>query len=138
MENLKSEIACSQEEVIVVFFGMGASFIQRYDLLIYADMPRWELQKRMRLNKVTNIGSDNFNLDFHRKYKRAYFIDWHVLDRHKQSIIHQSHYILDTVIEDSPKMIPLEALTDGLEKAINQPFRVVPFFLTQVHGVVSG
>ncbi len=127
LENLKSEIACSQEEVIVVF-GMGASFIQRYDLLIYADMPRWELQKRMRLNKVTNIGSDNFNLDFHRKYKRAYFIDWRVLDRHKQSIIHQSHYILDTVIEDSPKMIPLEALTDGLEKAINQPFRVVPFF----------
>lgn len=127
LKQIEDEIESISEGIVIVF-GIGAAFVGKYDLLLYADMPRWEIQKRMRVNQVTNIGSHDYELDFHRKYKRAFFLDWRVLDRHKQIIIHQSDFILDTVIKDLPKMIPLEAMMDGLQKAIQQPFRVVPFF----------
>ncbi|PKM51695.1 MAG: mannose-6-phosphate isomerase [Firmicutes bacterium HGW-Firmicutes-7] len=127
LKQIEDEVYAIKNDIVIIF-GMGASFVGKYDLLIYGDMPRWEIQNRMRMNQVTNIGSKDFELDFHRKYKRAFFLDWRVLDRHKQAIIHLSDYILDTVIEKSPKMIPLKGLMDGLQIAIHQPFRVVPFF----------
>lgn len=127
LKQMKVEIDSIRNGIVIVY-GIGASFIETYDLLLYADMPRWEIQNRMHINQVANIGSSDYELEFHRKYKRSFFLDWRVLDRHKQAILHQADYILDTVDENLPKMIPLEGLLDGLRMAMKQPFRVVPFF----------
>ena len=37
-------------------------------------------------------------------------------------------YVLDTNRRNHPKMITGKAMFEGLEKAVNGPFRVVPFF----------
>lgn len=38
-------------------------------------------------------------------------------------------YVLDTNRRNHPKMITGKAMFEGLEKAVNGPFRVVPFLI---------
>ena len=40
--------------------GLGAAYLCEHpDLLIYADMARWEIQSRFRKNEISNIGVNN-------------------------------------------------------------------------------
>jgi hypothetical protein len=50
-------------------------------MLVYADMPRWEIQMRFRRNEISNLGVENRTLDASLQYKRGYFVDWRVADR---------------------------------------------------------
>lgn len=116
-------------EGVIVVYGTGAGLVAKdFDLLIYADMPRWEIQQRMRRNEVGNLGVRNKEADFSEKYKQGYFVDWRVCDRLRKKLFDQWDYILDTTVKDEPKMVKADAIRDGLAKAVTQPFRVVPFF----------
>lgn len=116
-------------EGTVIVYGTGAAYIcQDPDILIYADMARWEIQQRFRRNEVSNIGVNN---SFERpslQYKRAFFVDWRICDRLKKKLIPHWDYFLDTNNTGSPKMIAADNIRKGLKKAVTQPFRVVPFF----------
>lgn len=119
----------SVEKGLVVVYGVGAAHLaERWDVLVYADMARWEIQQRMRRREVANLGATNYKEDFARQYKRAYFVDWRICDRIKKQLLSQCDYLLDTNQPELPKMIPQEALWAGLRQAICRPFRVVPFF----------
>lgn len=125
---LQNEIAAVNDGIILIV-GTGASFIiSKPDLLIYADMPRWEIQLRFRANKVGNLGMDNSNDEFSYQYKRAFFVDWRVCDMHKKEIFSLCAYFLDTTIPDQPKMVTGEAIKEALLQTTKRPFRVVPFF----------
>jgi len=114
---------------IILVFGFGATLVvEKPSLLIYADMPRWEIQLRMRKNEVSNLGINNKDDSIESKYKRGYFVDWRVCDRHKKKLMHTWDFILDSTKRDVPKMITAEAFKTGLNKAITQPFSVVPYF----------
>lgn len=112
----------------VVVFGYGAQLVSECDVLVYADMPRWEIIQRMRRQEVTGLGVDNRKEPFSFQYKRGYFNDWRLLDKHKRSIYPKVDYWLDTVIREEPKMIDRETFYSGMNKAAVSPFRVVPFF----------
>ncbi len=126
-----ADIKNSIEEAkgIVVIYGTGASVVAgSWDLLVYADMARWEIQLRMRRQEVANLGANNHSLEFSRLYKRAYFVDWRVADRLKKMLLGQWDYVLDTNAAGSPKMTTGGAIRAALLETANQPFRVVPFF----------
>jgi len=112
----------------VVIFGYGAQLVSDSDVLLYADMPRWEIIQRMRNQQVTGLGVDNSKEPYSIQYKRGYFNDWRLLDKHKRSIYSKVDYWLDTVISGEPKMIDKETFYAGMNKAAASPFRVVPFF----------
>jgi len=117
------------EAGVVFIVGMGASLIATHpDLRIYADMPRWEIQLRFRNNKISNLGAINEADDFAYQYKRAFFVDWRVCDRHKKEVMCLSNYFLDTTIPGQPKMVNDKALQAALLQTTKGPFRVVPFF----------
>ena len=119
----------AMESGIVCLFGTGASLVPvEHNLLVYADMPRWEIQLRYRRNVLGNLGADNKGDEFSYKYKRAFFVDWRVCDRLKQELFEQMDYVLDTTHPEEPKMITGPALLQGLQQAVQRPFRVVPFF----------
>ena len=123
------DIITDDESKIVIVFGLGASLIApSADLLVYADMPRWEIQLRFRNNSIGNLGSDNNDAEFSYQYKRSFFVDWRVCDRHKEELMNTWNYVLDTTIPERPKMISGKALADALESTVRRPFRVVPFF----------
>ncbi|MFC4872198.1 class I mannose-6-phosphate isomerase [Negadavirga shengliensis] len=113
----------------IVIYGEGAAAIAGPgDILVYADMARWEIQMRMRRNEVDNLGVNNRKDEFSLQYKQGYFIDWRVLDKHKQSLMDKWNYVLDTNNRQTPKLAPADAVMKGLEIASKSPFRVVPFF----------
>ncbi len=114
---------------LIVIYGCGAAFIQKsWDILLYADMARWEIQKRFRRDEISNIGIDNMFDDFAEQYKRAYFVDWRVCDKEKRKLFEKIDYLLDTNESDNPKMISGKAHLDGLKEAATRPFSLMPFF----------
>lgn len=123
----REEIKSVRKNGNIILFGFGSSLLADPDLLIYADMPRWEIQQRMRKRKVTGLGVDNREEGFSFQYKRGYFNDWRVLDKHKKKLYEKVDYWLDTT-KEVPKLIDKKTFFAGIEKTAQKPFRVVPFF----------
>jgi mannose-6-phosphate isomerase class I len=114
----------------VLITGTGAARISSgFDLLVYADMARWEIQQRMRRREVSNIGCENKDVqDWMLLVKQGYFVDWRVCDRNKKSLMHRWDFVLDTNDSRVPKLVDGAAVREGLHQALTQPFSVVPFF----------
>lgn len=120
----------SIEKGTILIIGTGAAIIPpAYNLLIYADMARWEIQLRMRRHEVNNIGVFNKNIDdWMLLYKQGFFVDWRVCDRLKKKLMYKWNYILDSNNMNEPKLVEGKAILEGLRQALNRPFSVVPFF----------
>ncbi|WP_435947161.1 class I mannose-6-phosphate isomerase [Dryocola sp. BD586] len=135
----RDKLARAQREVneargLVVVYGPGASLVHQGDVLVYADLARWEIQQRFRAGELGNWGANNENEDILRRYKRAFFIEWRVFDRHKTPLLKRADFLLDTNKANAPTMVSGEALRHALQQATRQPFRVVPFFDPGVWG----
>jgi mannose-6-phosphate isomerase class I len=116
------------DEGLVLIVGCGASLIADGDILVYADLARWEAQLRFRRNEASNLGVDNSSLAASLQYKRAFFVDWRVCDRWKRPLINKWDFVLDTNNPREPKLADGESVRRGLRHAVTRPFRVVPFF----------
>ncbi len=128
LQSLRNQIAQLAKGVILVY-GEGAAYVAgQWDLLVYADMARWEIQQRMRRNEVGNLGLHNVHTEFALQYKQCYFVDWRVCDKHKRTLMNRWDYLLDTNQPGHPNMVTGKALQKGLAIASQRPFRVVPFF----------
>ncbi len=125
----QSEMDKAAEGVFIVY-GSGASLLcPKPDLLIYADMARWEIQLRMRQHLVDNLGVKNRSTpDWMLLYKQGFFVDWRVCDRLKKKLMHRWDYVLDTNNRSEPKLVPGKAILEGLCECLKRPFSVVPFF----------
>ena len=126
-EKLASEIARIESGVVVVL-GSGACQIHQGDILVYADLARWEAQLRMRRDEISNLGVENRGLKWSLQYKRAFFTDWRVCDRVKRELMGRWDHVLDTNRPGQPRLAEGEAVRHGLREAARRPFRVVPFF----------
>jgi mannose-6-phosphate isomerase class I len=113
---------------LVLLVGCGASLIAPGDILVYADLARWEAQGRFRRNEAGNLGVENRTLAASQQYKRAFFVDWRVCDRWKRPLIQKWDFVLDTNNPNDPKLAEGEWVRRGLREAARRPFRVVPFF----------
>lgn len=119
---------------VVVVYGPGALLCCEADLVVYADLTRWEAQLRQRAGRIPNLGVQNRGHRPSLQYKRSFFIDWRVCDKLKRETFQKWDYLLDTCAEGDPKMIGGAALRDGLDQVVRRPFRVVPFFDPGVWG----
>ena len=127
LEQMRARIRDTSGPILV--YGTGAVVVaEHWDILIYADMARWEIQQRMRRQEISNLGVRNHTLEFSRMYKRAYFVDWRVADRLKRKLLDQIDFVVDTNEKNHPKMATGEAFRDALRQSVQRPFRVVPFF----------
>ena len=115
---------------LILVVGPGASILApTADVLVFADMPRWEGQLRQRRATVDNLGVRNRGFKPSLQYKRSFFIDWRVADRLKQATMARWDFLLDTTeLAQAPKLITGAAHLAGLAAAAARPFRVVPFF----------
>ena len=116
------------DEGLVIVLGNGAGLIHPGDILVYADLARWEAQLRMRRDEISNLGVENRSLKWSLQYKRAYFTDWRVCDRLKRELMGRWDFVLDTHKPREPRLAAGEAVRTALRDATRRPFRVVPFF----------
>ncbi|MET4589703.1 class I mannose-6-phosphate isomerase [Arthrobacter sp. 754] len=133
LADLGRQVAASDAPVVLV--GWGAALVPlRERTLVLADMARWELQQRQRAG-APNWRCHNTNEDNLRKYKRSFFVEWRVADRHKRQLFPAVDYVLDTnrsVAE--ARLITGDTFHQGMAAAAAAPFRVVPFFDPGVWG----
>jgi mannose-6-phosphate isomerase class I len=121
--------ACRSAEGVTLTIGTGTALVApEPDVLILADLARWEIQRRQRANRIGNFPAGDIRESAAMKYKRAFFVDWRVADRIKRALLDRIDYLLDTNDPAAPKMTTGEAFRAGLRCALNRPFRVVPFF----------
>lgn len=130
-EKTKKEI--ENNDGLVIIYGFGASLLSKGDCLVYADLARWEIQMRYR-NKMSNYKASNMNDNILSKYKRSFFIEWRIADKHKSRLFDDMSYVLDTNKKNDPKMISGKVFREGLIQLSNQPFRTVPYFDPGVWG----
>ena len=131
LQKVKNKISTLKGKTLI--YGVGASLITTGDLYIYADISRWEIQLRYR-SGITNWNVSNANAPILEKYKRGFFMEWRIADRHKIENYKNFDYVLDTNKKDKPKMVTAEAFFNGLLQASQKPFRLVPYFDSGVWG----
>ena len=116
-----------------IVYGVAASLVAKGDVLVYFDMARWEIQMRFRKG-MPNYKMDNADEDNLRKFKRGYFIEWRLADKHKARLFDQFDYVVDTNKSNDPKMITGEAFTTSVKALAQKPFRTMPYFDPGVWG----
>lgn len=122
----KQILSSTSEQYIII--GSGASKLVDDALIVYIDMARWEIQQRFRRHEVMALGVDNREDAVSLQYKRGYFNDWRICDRHKDGLFNRVAFWIDTHIAGEPKMISGQTFMEGIERTAAAPFRVVPFF----------
>ncbi|WP_423920775.1 class I mannose-6-phosphate isomerase [Frigoribacterium sp. 2-23] len=119
----------------VVVYGWGATLVPvEFDVVVLADLARWEIQRRQRAG-APNWRADNGDDDQLRKIKRGFFVEWRVADRHKRLLFDRLDYVLDANGSMAEaKLVDAATFLAGLEIASRRPFRLVPFFDPGVWG----
>ena len=129
LENLSFK----EDTDIKVIYGTGASLVNKEYFQIYFDLPKNELQYRMRSGSVTNIGLKSTK-NLKQMYKHFYFIDWVLLNKEKKRLLPDIDILVDQQRPENPVWIHGEALRKTLDRMSENFFRVRPWFEPGVWG----
>jgi mannose-6-phosphate isomerase class I len=126
-EEFSGNMICENDNEITIFYGPGAFLTGLHGLLIYIDIPKNEIQFRARAGTISNLGLSEPS-DPKEMYKRFYFIDWPVLNRHKQNILQYIDILVDGQRPENPVWISGNDLRESLHTISCNPFRTRPWF----------
>ncbi|MFL5963406.1 MAG: class I mannose-6-phosphate isomerase [Gaiellaceae bacterium] len=127
LDTLRHRVRATEGLTLVV--GTGASLVAPdADVLVYADLTRWEIQQRQRSHTIGNLGAENAGAPARQLYKRAFFVDWRAADRLRLAIFDRIDYYVDTNVPGAPRVVSGDLYRRALEETSQRPFRVVPFF----------
>ncbi len=124
----------SSSHDITIVYGCGASLVDLEGAkLVYVDLPKNELQFRMKAGVAFNLGSQEV-FDERKYYKRCYFIDWPILDAYRGALIDRIDWVVDEQRIDNYTFMDGDTLREGLDAMSRNSFRVRPWFAPGVWG----
>ncbi|RYE37625.1 MAG: hypothetical protein EOP48_28425, partial [Sphingobacteriales bacterium] len=110
-----------------ITIGPGAALAGWSAALIYIDLPKNELQHRMSAGSIFNLGI-TAELDQTEMYKRFYFVDWVILNKHKKDILNRVDVFCDAQWEHDVNWAYGQDIRKGLERISTSVFRPRPWF----------
>lgn len=116
-----------QGYAINIAIGVGSALLDWNAPIIYLDLPKSEIQYRMRAGSITNFGNDQIE-PAAEMYKRSYFVDWVILNDHKKNILNKIAVIADAQWKDAINWALSVHLFDGFKSVSQSVFRVRPWF----------
>ncbi|HVU98675.1 MAG TPA: ROK family protein [Puia sp.] len=114
-------------QTITILAGAGAGLSKYSAPIIYFDLPKNEIQYRMRARSATNLAATTA-----AQYKRSYFVDWPLLNAHRRKI--EPAIVVDAQHEDSPNWTHTRTLRQSLQSMAYNGIRARPWFEPGVWG----
>lgn len=112
---------------IHIVLGPGAALADPDAPVIYFEIPKNEIQYRMRAGSVFNLGCRKADHPT-EMYKRAYFVDWILLNRHRKEILGRIITLGDCQHAGGPAWISMETFREAARAMAENVFRVRPWF----------
>lgn len=128
-----TQLSINPSADINIIFGTGASQSNIQGLLVYFDLPKNELQFRMRGGDITNLGFTSAK-DPKQMYKHFYFVDWVVLNNEKKRLLSKIAIVVDQQRPRFPAWTKGTSLRHSLAKMSKNYFRVRPWFEPGIWG----
>jgi hypothetical protein len=117
---------------LLVVYGPGAALLE-HDVLWYADLPKRYAEAAVTAGTVTNLGQRAG--DGPASTKRLFYVDWPLLDQHRDSVAGDIRRWVDTQDDpDSPTSLSGESLRRTMTTLSEQPVRTRPTFNTTSWG----
>lgn len=110
---------------VVLVHGPGSGLVP-HDLLWYADVPKRVSLEAVQRGEAGNLGQRPPEAGTEQ---RLLFVDWPILDRHKQTIAPSLDRLVDVSDPLRPRSLPGDALRATLHDLAGRPFRTRPTFL---------
>lgn len=121
-----SQIFEEQKTDLTIVIGTGSALFGK-GKIVYFDLPKNEIQYRMRAGHITNLGNLKPENPV-QMYKRFYFVDWVVCNSHRQSITERIEIVADGQWRYDTTWMFFQELQKGLKQLTQQPIRVRPWF----------
>ncbi|MET8743545.1 hypothetical protein [Streptomyces sp. NPDC004728] len=119
------------DDTVTVVFGPGAALVP-HDRLWYADLPKRYAEARITGGTGRNLGQPAGTGA--GTTRRLFYIDWPVLDRHRDTLVPGVDLWLDTQDAHAPSWLEGAALRAALADLAGRPFRTRPTFNTTSWG----
>jgi mannose-6-phosphate isomerase class I len=117
-------------EGTTIVVGPGAA-LAAHDALWYVDLPKRHAEAAVRRGQGRNLGQRD---DGSATTRRLFYIDWPVLDRHREAIASRIDLWIDLQHSRRPTWIDGAALHRTVDDLAKRPFRTRPTFNTAPWG----
>ncbi|HEX4224945.1 MAG TPA: hypothetical protein VHZ97_21435, partial [Pseudonocardiaceae bacterium] len=118
-------------DAVTVVFGPGAALVG-HDRLWYAELPKRYGEAALTSGTGRNLGQPAGAGP--ATTRRLFYIDWPILDRHRDDIVTEVDVWLDVQDPTAPAWLPGPALRVALAELAARPFRTRPTFNTTSWG----
>ncbi|MGW5866632.1 class I mannose-6-phosphate isomerase [Streptomyces sp. NPDC055239] len=108
---------------LVLVYGPGASLVL-HDVLWYADLPKRYAESAVVAGEGSNLGLPGERAEL----KRLFYVDWPMIDRHRDALVGQLDGWLDVQDPGRPVFLDGEGLRASYAGLARRPVRTRPFF----------